>query len=131
MIVSPDSVTELTSSITEPVTTAYAKTHMRVDISDDDTLIANLVTAARERAEKYCNRSFVAHTFRADLVGFWDVMTLPFGPVQSITHIKYYDTDSPSALQTLSSSVYARHKDAVYRNHGARWESVYPRSDAV
>lgn len=124
-------VTELSVSSTEPVSRTEAKLHLRVDITDDDTLIDGLITAARQYCEQYCNRSFVSHTFRADLPYFWDMMTLPLGPVQSITHVKYYDTSSPSTLQTLSSSVYALSYDTVYRNHGASWESVYPRVDAV
>ena len=130
MIVSTATIRELSAG-SEPITTAYAKSHMRVDIADDDTLIANLVTAARQQAERYCNRSFVKHTWRADLPGFWDAMTLPYGPVQSITHIKYYDTASPSVLTTLGTSVYALNFDTVRRNHNASWESVYPRVDAV
>jgi len=35
----------------EPVTTAEAKDHMRVDTSDDDTLIDGLITASRLYAE--------------------------------------------------------------------------------
>ncbi len=131
MIIDTGRITELSVSSTEPVTTAEAKAHMRVDISDDDTLIASLVSAARAYCEKYCNRSFVQHTYRADLAGFYDAMTLPMGPVQSVTHIKYYDTASPSVLTTLASSVYALNRDTVWRNYGASWESVYPRWDAV
>jgi uncharacterized phiE125 gp8 family phage protein len=131
MIVNPATVRELSVSSTEPVTTAYAKSHLRVDITDDDTLIGNLVTAAREWCEQYCNRSFVQHSYRADLPYFCEPITLPWGPVQSITHIKYYDTSSPSTLQTLSSNVYALSYDTIYRNAGESWESVYPRADTV
>jgi len=131
MKVSTARVRELSVSSTEPVTTAYVKNHLRVDISTDDTLIGNLVTAARISCEKYCQRSFVQHTYRADLPDFWDTMVLPMGPVQSITSVKYYDTSSPSALQTLSSNIYRLFYDTVMRNYGASWVSVYPRSDAV
>ena len=124
-------VREISVDTTEPVTTAYAKTHLRVDISDDDTLIANLVTAARLYCERYLRLSLVQHTWRADLNGFYDSVTLPYGPVQSITHVKYYDTSSPSALTTLSSNVYRLHNDTVTRAYGESWESTYTRPDAV
>jgi uncharacterized phiE125 gp8 family phage protein len=124
-------VREISVATTEPVTTAYAKDHLRVDITDDDTLIGNLVTAARLYCERYLRQSLVQHTYRAYLPFFYDCVTLPHGPVQSITHIKYYNTDSPSVLTTLASTVYALHDDSVYRNHGETWESTYPRTDSV
>lgn len=131
MKVSTENITETSVSATEPLTVAQAKSHLRVDISADDTLIGTLITAAREWVEQYCQQSFVQHTYRADLPGFWDVMQLPLGPVQSITSIKYYDTASPNALQTLSTNVYALNHDTVTRNDGQSWESVAYRNDAV
>ncbi|MDB4312003.1 head-tail connector protein [bacterium] len=131
MLIYSQNVTETGTVTAEPVTLAYAKNHLRVDITDDDALITNLITAAREYIEVYCARSIVQHTYRADLPGFYDVMQLPLGPVQSISSIKYYDTASPSVLQTLSSSVYSLQKDCVYKNEGASWESVANRPDAV
>ena len=131
MIVDTSRVREVSVSSTEPVSTAEAKSHLRVEIDDDNTLIASLVTAARQYCEKYCNRSFIQHTYRADLSNFCDTIELPMGPVQSITHIKYYDTSSPSALTTLSDDVYQLNYDTVRRVHGQSWESVFPRFDAV
>lgn len=131
MKVSTTQITETSVSSTEPLTTAQAKSHLRVDISDDDTLIGNLITAAREWCERYCQQSFVQHTYRADLPGFYDTVELPMGPVQSVSGITYWDTSSPSAQQTLSTAVYAINNDVVRRNAGQSWESVYPRVDAV
>jgi len=124
-------VREISVSSTEPVTTAYAKDHLRVDISDDDTYIGNLITAARLYCERYLRLSLVQHTYRADLSGFYNCVTLPYGPVQSITHIKYYNTDLPSVLTTLDSNVYQLHNDTVTRAYGQSWESTYTRPDAV
>jgi uncharacterized phiE125 gp8 family phage protein len=41
----------------EPVTTALARQHCRIDADYDDTLIAIYVTSARQRAEAYLNRA--------------------------------------------------------------------------
>lgn len=124
-------VTETVAPTTEPVTTAQAKSHLRVDISDDDTYIGTLITAARVAAENWCQRSIAQHTYRADFADFADTMCLPFGPVQSVSSVKYYNTDSPTVLTTLSSGVYTLFYDEVRRNWAASWESVYPRPDAV
>ena len=131
MLIYSHQVTETVAPTTEPVTLAYAKLHLRVDTTTDDSLISNLIIAARQYAEIFCARSFAQHTYRADLPNFYDLMELPLGPVQAISSIKYYDTASPSVLQTLDSAVYALHHDSVIRNYGQVWESVAIRPDAV
>lgn len=92
----------------EPVTLAEAKAHLRVDDSDSDDYITALITAARESAELFCQRSFVQRRLRLMLDQFPGSrdcpIYLPLGPVVSIDHIKYYDTDS--ALTTWSSASY-------------------------
>jgi hypothetical protein len=47
----------------EPVTLAEAKLHLRVDIDDDQSLIASLITAARIMCEGQVARSFLATTW--------------------------------------------------------------------
>lgn len=91
----------------EPVTTAEAKTYARIDVSDDDTLVGNLITAARVHCEQVCRRDFIGRTYKW-FVKDWpyeDVYNLPKYPVNAISSITYYDTDGAS--QTLSSAVYA------------------------
>lgn len=55
----PLSYRELTQPAIEPVTLALAKQHLRVDtgFTDDDTYIAALITAARQRCEKKMQRA--------------------------------------------------------------------------
>ena len=53
------SLTRQTSPAVEPVTVAEAKAHLRVDVSDDDTYIGTLITAAREWCEQYLDRTLV------------------------------------------------------------------------
>ena len=47
-----------TTSGTEILTTAEAKTHLRVTHSAEDTYIATLIKVAQQYAEKYCGGSF-------------------------------------------------------------------------
>jgi uncharacterized phiE125 gp8 family phage protein len=91
---------------TEPVSTAEAKLFARVDIPDDDTLIASLVTAARVMAESICRRDFIdrTYTWYLDDWPYSRTFNIPRSPVTAINTVKYYDTDA--TLQTLSSSVY-------------------------
>ena len=90
----------------EPVTTAEAKLYARVDIADDDTLIAGLVTAARIYAENFCRKDFIdrTYTWYLDDWAYDQTLNFPRNPVNAVSSIQYYDTDA--AQQTLSSSVY-------------------------
>ena len=86
------------------LTTAEAKTHLKVDTSADDTYIDNLVSAATESAQIFTNRYFINTTITQHGDTWSDLSTLFKSKVSSITHIKYYDSDN--SLQTLASSVY-------------------------
>ena len=80
----------------EPLTLAEAKDHLRVDITDDDFNIELYLTAARETLEEWAHRAFVTQTCRLFLDRFpkgYEIL-LPRPPLQSVTHIKYYDTDN-------------------------------------
>lgn len=95
-----------TAPVTEPVTTTEAKAHLRVDISDDDTLIGGLVTAARRWVEGVTGIIMVTQTWNYYLDRFPDSATicLPIGPVSSITSLKY--TLVAGTVSTLSASDY-------------------------
>lgn len=55
-------------SITEPVTAAEAKTWMRVDYSDDDTLITGMIKSARQSIEQFTNLAFVDKSVVMDVL---------------------------------------------------------------
>ena len=124
LIVSTDQVTE-TGTVTELITLAQAKLHLRVDITADDALITGMVSAARQHVEINTGRSFAQHTYRADIASFHDVIVLPHRPIQSITQIQYYNTDSPEALTTLSSTIYSLYADRIVRNYGEVWPTAW------
>lgn len=48
--------------MTEPITLAEAKSHLRVLYDDEDAYIEMLIAAAREYAENYQNRVYVERT---------------------------------------------------------------------
>ena len=89
----------------EPITTAEAKSHIRVDTSTEDTLIGDYVKVARRMCERLTRRSFITQTITLKLDGFsGGEIILPRSPAQSVTSIQYVDTDG--ATQTWSSSLY-------------------------
>jgi len=76
-----------------------AKNFLRVDHSDDDTLISALITASRQMCEEYTRRILVTTTIDEYFDKFpmnrWENLSnliyLSRGPVASITSVKYVD----------------------------------------
>lgn len=96
----------ITAPTEEPVTLAEAKAQLRVDWADEDTQINSYILAAREYVEGFQNRALVTQTWDLWLDG-WpciDRFSMPLPPLQSVTTIKYYDTDNAEA--TLATTEY-------------------------
>jgi len=94
-----------TGPVVEPVYLDAAKDHLRVTGTDDDTLITNLIRAARQFCEAYQGRSFVVRTYEMAFDNeFSEIIYPPFGPLVSVSSITYVDTDGTT--QTASTSVY-------------------------
>lgn len=76
----------------EPVALADAKSWCRIERDDEDELIARLVTAARETAERETGTALVHRSFRrcADVVGDHLVASLR-GPVTAVTKVAAFD----------------------------------------
>ena len=92
------------AATTAILTTAEAKTHLKVDTDADDTYIDNLVSAATESAQIFTNRYFINTTITQHGDNWNDIATLFKSKVSSITHIKYFDSDNSE--QTLATSVW-------------------------
>lgn len=94
----------ITPVATEPVTSAEAKLHIRVDHNTEDALIASLITAAREYCELFTGRALATQTLEA-YPETWGEIDLPMKPVQSVTSIKY--TASDGTETTMPETDYA------------------------
>lgn len=121
-------MTLFTAPAAEPVSASEAKSHLRIDISDDDTLIGTYITAARVRVEQELNRALVTQTWELVLDGFpaGDRIRLPLPPLQSVTSVKYTDEDGVEA--TYSSANYLVDTDAepgqIVLKSGVTWPAV-------
>jgi len=102
----------VTAATTEPITLTEAKNFLRVDHTDDDTLISVLITASRQMCEEYTRRILVTTTIDEFFDQFptnsWNnlhnMIYLSRGPVASITSVKYVN-EIGSEL-TIDSSKY-------------------------
>jgi len=118
---------------TEPITTAEAKLHLRVDHSIDDALIDSMTAAAREWAEAATGRKCVTQTWLLKLDAFPSEIRPPFPPLSSVTSIGYIDT--AGVTQTLSASSYSVDTDSepgrIVPAYGESWPSTRGMSNAV
>ncbi len=86
------------------ITTAEAKTHLKVDTTADDTLIGNLIAAAVQSAQIFTNRFFIT-TQITQYGDKWDDIKVLFkSKVSTVQTVKYYDSDN--SLQTLSTDIW-------------------------
>ena len=95
-----------TSAVTTSnvITTADLKAHLRVDHSDEDTLIEALRDAAIETVNNYCNTNLGDVTAVMYLDKFYAHWEIPVGPVISISSITY-NTDV-ATVATLDAGNY-------------------------
>lgn len=96
---------------TAPTETAVsldeAKTHLRVDHSDDDGYILSLIRAATSAVENEANRQIITATWDQSIDAFpnrGEPIVLYRPPVQGVTEITY--TDDDGATQTVSTDTY-------------------------
>jgi len=102
----------VTPAASEPITLTEAKNFLRVDHSNDDTLISALITSARQLCEEYTRRILVTTTIDEYYDKFptnrfenlSNLIYLSRGPVSSITSLKYVNEIGSEV--TISSSLY-------------------------
>jgi uncharacterized phiE125 gp8 family phage protein len=102
----------ITAPTVEPVSVETAKSFLRVDQTSDDTLIASLVKAAREKGESMARRAFITQTLE-QIFDDWpsDGAFVLWRPsLQSVTSIKYTDFDGVE--HTLAASEYTVDADS-------------------
>lgn len=122
----------ITPAAVEPITLTEAKAHLKVDHTDDDILITSLIVAAREHAEGFQNRALVTQTWEL-VLDAWprgDSIDMPLPPLQSVTSIKYKDTEGVESTWAATNYIVDidSFKGRVALAYGISWpsESLYP-----
>ena len=119
----------VTAPATEPVTLAEVKAHLKIDGTDEDTLLTTLITVARQAVEDYTGRALITQTWQVFYDRFPDVyydncrisesgdrpynyyqdygkarqIDIKKPPLLSITHIKTYANDDTATIFSASS----------------------------
>lgn len=139
--VTPDQLTLDVAPITDPLDQNEMKEHLRIDHSDDDSYLIDIDKAATEWVERECNIAMVERTYTAKIPHFAEMIELPRRPLQEVTAIKYWSTDSPSVLTTLWEKTSPEvapttfrvntGEGFIYRNYSQPWPTTDIRHDAV
>lgn len=118
------------------ITLAEAKAHLRVDTTDEDTLITRLVEVATAAIDGPAGigKALITQTYELRLDEFPCYgIYLPLGPVQSVSSITYID--SAGATQTVPSGDYKvalkRDPAVITPVYGKAWPTTRLEVDAV
>lgn len=113
----------------EPFTTAEMKNRLKIDsdITADDTLVDDLVKAARQYVENYLDTSLINQVITEKITYWPNVIKLSVNPVASVTSIVY--TDENGDPQTLATNQYVVDNSGklttIHRAKDVTWPEVY------
>ena len=105
----PSTPTFITTSgpAIEPITLEEMKTRLRISGCDFDSELSDMLISARQQVEADTYRKLITQTvvmYQEDFVSLLGPLDIRLAPIQSITHVKYYDRDD--ALQTFAAADY-------------------------
>ena len=153
-----------TATYTDLISLATAKSFLRVTNTAEDTLITTMIGAAIEVAQNYTNSRFLETEFTMYMETWDDVyvsnhynttlsdgtylttggyvgkdglnqIVLPYAPLDSITHVKYYDSSNTQQTMTENTD-YSVHKFINQKGFieimdGITYPNVYDRANAI
>lgn len=131
-----------TAPTAEPFELTEAKAFLRVFHTDEDDLIESLIVAARQHAEAYTGRSFIATVWDAKGCSFpchGEPMWLERAPLLTSPAPVVTYTDTAGVSQTWSSSLYTvdapagpwARRGRIFLNYGESYPSVRYIENAV
>jgi len=133
----------LTNASEKTIELSDVKTHLKINssITSEDGYLTNLINVATEMVQNYTSLILMQQTIELHLPYFMNKIDINRSPVDTITHVKYYD--SANTLQTISSSNYIANfgtNDSLNQSpiitsilpkDNFTYPQTYPRMDAV
>tara|TARA_Y100000310_G_scaffold26152_1_gene24950 strand:- start:396 stop:995 length:600 start_codon:yes stop_codon:yes gene_type:complete len=115
-----------TAPTDEPVTRTEAKAHLRVTDTAEDSLIDDMIAAARIAAEAYMRRAITTQTLKLHLPGWPSdpYIELPKPPLSSVTSVKYTDKDGDESTMTATDYVVVTAQDPG--RIALKWDKSWP-----
>lgn len=127
-----ESIAVVTAPVTEPISLAEIKANLGIDDDAYDVALIRLRATARQYCEKVQRRAFITQTLDVTYNLPLTRLILPRPPLQSVTSIKYLDTDGVE--QTLDSAYYrvtGTDPGLITLAEGYSWPSVQPVEEPV
>lgn len=129
------SLVRVTAPATAPISLSEAKAQMKVESSDDDSIIQRLIDAAVAFVDVQgaLGKAMITQTWGQWLSPNPSTVYLSLGPVQSVSAIKYYDVDGNLQTATLSDfNVFGTpNRISVSPKSGKAWPVTQTRDDAI
>jgi len=123
--------TIVTPPTVEPLLLPEAKLFLRVDGSEEDSLITMLIAAARRRAEFLTGRYLISQDWKITLDGFpFEVLDPAVSPIQQVVGIAYYDKTNAQQTVVGSKLIQDQFQPLIYPPDNG-WPQSYSRPDAV
>ena len=123
----------ITAPAAEPLSLTDVKHHLRVDSSDDDAYLTQLIVAARTHVEAVTQSALISRTLEWVGDDFPGCIELEQPPLISVTSVKYID--GAGVEQTVSTSIYTVDADSrpgrVFEAYGQSWPSPRDIPNAV
>lgn len=95
----PRVMTLTTPAASDPLTLAEAKLFLRVDGSEEDSLVSDLIVAATQSAENYLRQSLITQSWTLEQQYAPGVsVSLPLGPVQTVSQVSIVLEDVTTVL---------------------------------
>lgn len=97
----------------EPLTASEVKSYLKIDFSDDDTLIGTLITGVREQIEEYTGLALIAKTIVYFDDEIDDEIVLPFPVHSAISEVKFNGVVSTDYVKTGSTQFIIKPNDTT------------------
>lgn len=126
----------VTAATESPVTPSEAKAYLRIDHSDDDVMISDLIASATHWVQAYTRRQLLTCTVTALSSGF-DGYSIPlaYPPLQEISSVQYYDESNTLTTMAAARYTYLGLPDykraALLLDQNYAIPAVYNRDNAV
>lgn len=118
-----------------PITLDEAREQMRIEHYDSDTIILRLIDAATAfvDAQGALGKAMITQTWAQWVGQTPGTVALMLGPVQSVSAVKYYDTDGVLQTDTLSNYQVTGtpNRTLIAPKSGFNWPTTQTRDDAI
>jgi len=119
--------------LTEPITLAQAKAHLRVDTMDEDILISSLILTSRLHIEAALGLALITQSWQLTL-NAWpkgNAVPLPLHPVVAVTTVKTIAANGTSTTLAPSATVLDAGPPARVVNVSQLWPVVTAAANGI